>query len=95
MAYQDLITVACANIHQRRQDKANDLSVYKNFIREAAGKGSNLIVFPEMSLTAAGAPHGGSHEQISDRSILAETIPGPSTEELIKEARDHDIYIIL
>lgn len=94
MAYQDVITVACANINQRRQDKANDLSVYKNFIREAASKGSNLIIFPEMSLTAAGAPYGGSHEQIADRFILAETIPGPSTEELIKEARDHDIYII-
>ncbi len=94
MNYQDNITVACANIHQRPIDRANDLITYKNFIREAASKGSNLIVFPEMSLTAAGPATSDNFTPVQAMHELAETIPGPTTEELVKEARDHDIYII-
>lgn len=92
--YEDTITVACANIHQRPIDKAHDLTTYKTFIREAASKGGNLIVFPEMSLTAAGPATSDDFTPIQQMHELAETIPGPSTEELVKEARDNDIYII-
>lgn len=94
MAYQDVITVACANIHQPSSDKADKLATFKNLIGEAASKGSNLIIFPEMSLTAAGAPTSGSCNPVGDIHELAETIPGPSTEELVREARDHNIYVI-
>jgi predicted amidohydrolase len=93
-AYQDTITVACANIHQLPNDKAGDLTRFKNFIGEAANKGSNLIIFPEMALTAAGTTINGHCKPIEDIHKLAETVPGPSTEELAKEARDHDIYIV-
>jgi predicted amidohydrolase len=94
--YEDTVTVACANIHQRPIDKANDLTTYKNLIREAAGKGSNLIVFPEMSLTAAGPATSDDFnpDPVQAMHELAETIPGPSIEELVKESRDNDIYII-
>ena len=93
-AYLDIITVACANVHQLPSDKAGGLTRLKNFIAEAAAKGSNLIIFPEMSLTPAGAPINGPRKPIEDIHKLAETIPGPSTEELAKEARDHNIYIV-
>ena len=94
VAYQDAITVACANIHQLPSDKADNLITFKNFIGEAASKGSNLIIFPEMSLTAAGGPTIGHHNPITDMHQLAETIPGPSTEELVKQAREHNIYVV-
>jgi predicted amidohydrolase len=94
VAYQDVLTVACANIHQLSSDRAGNLTTFKNLIGEAASKGSNLIIFPEMSLTAAGAPTTGPCNPIGDIHELAETVPGPSTEELVKEARDHNIYVI-
>jgi predicted amidohydrolase len=94
MAYQDVITVACANIHQLPGDRSDNLITFKNFIREAASKGGNLIIFPEMSLTPAGVPAIGPSNPIVDMRQVAETIPGYSTDELAKEARDHNIYIV-
>jgi predicted amidohydrolase len=93
MAYQDVITVACANINQLPADRADGLIAFRNFIREAASKGSNLIIFPEMSLTPAGVLAIGL-DPIVDVYEIAETIPGPSTDELAREARDHDIYVV-
>jgi predicted amidohydrolase len=81
--YQDTIAVACANVHQLPSDKTGDLTTFKNFIGEAANKRSNLIVFPEMALTAAGATASSSCEPIEDIHKLAETVHWPSTEELI------------
>jgi predicted amidohydrolase len=94
MPYQDVITVACANAHQPGGDSADSFVTFRNFIREAASKGSNLIIFPEMSLTPAGAPAIGPSNPIVDMHQVAETVPGPSTDELAREARDHDIYVV-
>jgi predicted amidohydrolase len=92
--YQDVITVACANVRQLPADQADNLKTLKRYISEAAGLGGNLIIFPEVSFTAAGETVSGSQQALKDRPELAETIPGPTTEELEKEARDHNIYIV-
>jgi predicted amidohydrolase len=93
--YEDVITVACANVHQQPADLENDLTRFKKFIREAAAEGANLIIFPEVTLTPVGAPTDKNCE-IPEKEYheTAETIPGPSTEVFVKEARKHDIYII-
>ncbi len=94
MTYEDTITVACANVHQIAADRKNDLARLTRFISRAAEAGANLIVFPETAFTAAGSL---TNETASlDRPVheLAETIPGPLTEILEKEARTHDLYIV-
>ncbi len=94
MHYQDTITVACANIHQLPSNTPNNLKVFKDFIHQAAIQGSNLIIFPETALTPAGIRSEQYFKPIQGKSKLAETIPGPCTEELAKESRDNNIYII-
>lgn len=94
MEYQDVITVACANVRQLPADQADNLATFKRYITEAAGQGSNLIIFPEVSFTAVGETEGDSQPALKERHELAETIPGPTTEALIKEARDQNIYIV-
>ena len=94
MKYQDVITVACANVRQLPADQAGNLATFKRYIAEAASQGGNLIIFPEVSFTAVGETENEPQPALKERHELAETIPGPTTEALIKEAREHNIYIV-
>ncbi|MBI4773534.1 MAG: carbon-nitrogen hydrolase family protein [Deltaproteobacteria bacterium] len=94
MKHEDIITVACANVHQLAAGREGDLDRLTQFIGLAARAGSNLIVFPETAFTAAGSLTDESETLDTPRHELAETIPGPLTEVLEKEARKHDIYVV-
>ena len=54
-------------------------------IAEAAGRGADLVVLPEL-LSCKGVTH--------DYASVAEPIPGPSTEYFGKLAKQHDLYIV-
>jgi len=90
---EDAITVACANIRPIAFDRSTNLKKFKRFIGEAADRGSNLIIFPEMSLTAAPSPLSKPSNPVDIREI-EETIPGDSTDELLREAQRYNIYIV-
>jgi predicted amidohydrolase len=95
-AYDDLVTVGCANFAPVWGDKEATLAKIEATIREAAEQGIDILVFPEkaldlgrnceecMRLGRACPPH----------DALAETIPGPSTERVLKLAQEHDMYVV-
>jgi len=87
-------TLAVANL-QTRHKKAVNVRAMRSFIKEAAAKKVQLIVFPEGALQ--GYPSGtGSHnaDEFAYQYGQAETVPGPSTELIATDARAYGITIV-
>jgi predicted amidohydrolase len=80
------IKVALAQMSCRVGDKAHNLRTMATYITEAKKQKADVILFPELSLTGY---------VIKDRTYeLAETIPGPSTEKIVKLAKENHIHVI-
>jgi len=96
MKYRDTISIACVNFCPVWGDKAANLSKIKLFSTEAASQGNNLVVFPELSLSGyeCSEADGKIKRPCSMHQALAETIPGPTTEEIESLAKKLDIYIV-
>jgi N-carbamoylputrescine amidase len=58
---------------------------------EAASRGADLVVFPELAFT----PFFPQHEAGPDALALAEPIPGPTTEAFQEAAREHGAAVVL
>ena len=65
--------------------KADNLSRAAKLIKEAASKGAKVVALPE----CFNSPYGTSYFP-----EYAETIPGPSTETLMKVAKENSIFLI-
>ncbi len=79
-------------------DYASNLKKYREFIDEAAGRGVDFLVFPEVSLQGYfwSTPGVGSpemSEQLRYFRRVAETIPGPTTNILQEYAARHNMLI--
>lgn len=92
-------TLAAANV-RIEHDKSKNMNRYVEIIGEAASKGTDILVLPEMGLQGYadfGLP-GGSKAAAEQKQYFvrqSETIPGPSTERIAAEARRHGMYIQL
>jgi len=87
---EDILTIACVNFRTDWGNKAKNFKRIKGFIRAAAKRGADIILFPEAALTGFDVePEGKMHR------MNAETIPGPSTVEIAKLTREYNIYVIL
>ena len=96
MADPESVSLACINFHPEWGDKAANLAKMKTFVTDAAGQGNNIIVFPELALSGyeCSADMGDQKKTCRMHAELAETIPGPATEEMSRLAEDLDVYII-
>jgi len=75
--------------HACTEDRGNNLAVTLAGIREAAGRGARLILLQEL--------HTGVYfcqAEDTKRFDLAETIPGPTTQELGKAAKELGVVIV-
>ena len=95
MADHETVSVACINFHPQWGDKAANLAKMKAFVTEAAKQGNNIIVFPELALSGYECSEEAAAEKTSCRmhTELAETIPGPSTEEMSVLAKKLNILL--
>ncbi len=84
--YKDMVSVACVNFTPLTGDKTATLEKIKDFTVKAAKRGANIIVFPELALVGIPTP--------DQAPKVAETIPGPSTDEIAKLTRKHNVYVI-
>lgn len=84
--YRDLVTVGCANFAPVWGDKAATLEKMEATIREAAAQGIELLLFPEKVLDYGPADQ--------DWAALAETVPGPATEQVASLCRELDIHVV-
>lgn len=89
MYYEKAVTIACVNFHTCWGNKAANLQKIKSFTIQAASQGNDIVVFPELALSGYECP-----PDCQMHPELAETIPGPSTEEVAGLAARHNIYVI-
>ncbi len=72
-------------------DKAANLETVRRFTAEAAGRGADLVVFPEMCLTGYWHLREFSLAEIE---ALAEPVPGgESVQELLELAKEHELSV--
>jgi len=92
--FESTVTVGCVNFARARSKDETLLRIEAN-IREAAAQGVDILAFPEGALTGTvdcscrfdGRACPG-HRQ------LAETVPGPATEQVAALARELDLYVV-
>jgi predicted amidohydrolase len=96
MTDHETVSLACINFHPQWGDKAANLAKMKVFVSDAAKLGNNIIVFPELALSGYECSEDVEAEKKTCRmhTELAEAIPGPSTAEMARLAKDLDVYII-
>jgi predicted amidohydrolase len=82
----DTVTVACVNFEPMIGNKLHTRRKMEDVICRAAGKGANIIVFPETALTG----YMFSQENLDE---IAETVPGPSSRGLAELAAQLDVYV--
>lgn len=87
--YEEVVSVACINYKSIWGDKSANLKKMTERIREAAELGNNIIVFPEMALS--GYECNG---ECTMHARAAETVPGPSTEEIAELTAKLDVYVV-
>jgi len=90
-------TLGAVSMHCSHDPAAN-WKKYLAAIEEAAGRGTDYLVFPEVSLHGylMGSPALGSPEmgdQLAYFRRVAEPIPGPATDRLTKLAARHNMLI--
>jgi predicted amidohydrolase len=70
-------------------NKAENIRCLTGLVREAAEKNARIIVLPEMCTT------GLNIQNRAEAEIIAETIPGPTTNAFARLARQHKIHIVM
>jgi beta-ureidopropionase len=81
------VTIASVQMDIEIENKTATLSKMDKWVDQAADKGADVVLFPEL-VASAGYSLGDKFYDV------AETIPGPSTEALGRKARQHNLYII-
>jgi predicted amidohydrolase len=88
---EDIITVASVNFHAVWGDKAANLAKMKGYIKAAAKRGADIILFPETAMTGYDVKDDDPAMHLAN----AETIPGPSTLELAELTSMYGVYVVL
>ena len=78
--------IAAVQMDCRLADRRLNLEVIRTRLREAAGQGARLVIFPECALT------GYCFESRDEAWPQAEPVPGPSTAAVAADCRDLDVW---
>lgn len=96
--YDRFVSVACANFRTAWGHKPTNLERITAIVRAEAEKGSQLVIFPELALSAYGCDDAilerGAHAPCPMHRDLAETVPGPATRHVEELTRDLGVYVI-
>lgn len=83
------ITVAVAQLDPRLGENAENQTVLTALLREAAGRGAQLVVFPECAVSGYGFP------DLASARRAAEPIPGPATGALAAVCAETGTYAVV
>jgi predicted amidohydrolase len=86
--YEKVVSIGCVNFTTVWGNKQANLDKMKKYISDAAEQGNNFVVFPELALSGYECDEGCMHR------TNAETVPGPSTEEIAALAKKHNVYVV-
>jgi predicted amidohydrolase len=84
----DTVKVAAVQTDPKLMQNRDNMAGMIEMVKKAADNGANLVVFPECGLT------GYVFHSRDEALPYAETIPGPSTEELSALCRQIKVYVI-
>ena len=92
--YEDVVTISTVTLKPLWGEKERNLGRILGYMRAAARRGSDIVLFPEMALT------GYDDEPEKDpadkmQHLLAETVPGPSSERVAQLAHELGIYVVM
>jgi predicted amidohydrolase len=95
-SFERTVTVGCVNFAPVWGDKKATLAKIEANVQEAAAQGVDVLVFPEESLTGASSCQACRAEghACDEHLDLAETVPGPATEQVAELARDLGVYVV-
>ncbi len=90
------ITVGCVNFEAVARDKSATLDRIVDWIARAAGRGCDLVIFPELALNTWGRCDecAAEHRPCEWHLGEAERADGPSCAVIAQAARDDDIHVI-
>jgi len=90
------ITVGCVNFEAVPRDKAATLEKMETFIAEAATKGCDLVIFPELALNTWGAcaACADAHQPCEWHRAQAEPADGPACGAVVDMAAAHGLHVI-
>jgi predicted amidohydrolase len=93
------VTLAAANL-RIEHDKARNLAKFLEVIDDAAARGVDVLVLPDMGLQgyadfAFGLGEKGTAEQKQYYFTSAEPVPGPATEAIRAKAAEHGMFVQL
>jgi len=80
------LRVAAVGMRSLVGEKAENLARMESFVRQAAAQGIKVICFPELNISG--------YSLRPNMASFAETIPGPSTEAVLKMAKENDLLIL-
>ena len=84
----DTVRIAVAQMEPKLGKIKENLETITGMVREAAGNGANLVVFPECSLT------GYMFKSRQEALPYADRIPGVSTEKVAALCKELKIYVV-
>jgi len=82
------ILVAAAQTAPRIGDVAGNLDEISRILKQAAGRGARLVIFPECALT------GYNYDSRAEALPQAQTLPGPASQTIAAITREHNVYTI-
>jgi len=82
------VAIACVNYRTIWGDKRRNLEKIMDFVADAAKRGADIILFPELALTGYAIGDSPMHKD------NAEIIPGPSTEAIADLTRRYNVYVV-
>lgn len=90
------VKVSVVNFNPIWGDKAANLQKIKTMVISASQEGANLIAFPELALSGYECSDEAhrDHQPCSMHAEFAETIPGPSTEEIAELSKELGVYVL-
>ena len=90
------VTVACVNFESVPRDKAATLARMEARIAEAAARGGELVVFPELALNTWGecTDCAAGHQPCAWHRNQAEPADGPSCQAILEMAAAHGLHVV-
>jgi predicted amidohydrolase len=91
-----VITVGCANFESVPRDKTKTLAKMDGVIAEAASRGCDLVIFPELALNSWGscADCADAHEPCTWHRGQAEAADGPACADVLAMSASHGVHVI-
>lgn len=80
------LRVAAVVMRSKVGHKAENLERMESLVTRAAGRGAQVVCFPELNISGYGLQQ--------EMDSFAESIPGPSTEAVLRMAREHRLLIL-